>query len=127
MKTIEKMIAVMQAFKDGKEIEFCDNSLSTCTWYSTDAPSWDWYGCDYRVKQELKLKYRPYANADECFADVKKHGSWVKNQRGQYINIVFIENCSISYASDKSILYEYAYSHLVWADDGSVFGMLEEE
>lgn len=51
--------AVEQAYRDGREIEYCyldDNGI----WYRTVVPSFNWNICDYRV-------YRPvaYAYSDE--------------------------------------------------------------
>jgi hypothetical protein len=47
MTTIQEQIAVMQAFADGKEIEF--ESAIDHSWYTTRAPSWNWSYYNYRV------------------------------------------------------------------------------
>lgn len=125
MKTIEEMTAVMQAFQEGKEIEYRSKSSKLTTWHSTEQPCWNWIVYDYRIKQEPK--YRPYANADECFADIRKHGSWVKNTTGMYINILAIGSGYIFYTGKNSFSYKNAYSHLVWADDGTPCGAKEDE
>jgi len=52
MNTAEKIV-VMQAFEDGKEIEyFCDESTSP--WRVTNNPEWCWDSCDYRIKPDPK-------------------------------------------------------------------------
>lgn len=49
MNTKEK-IEVMQAFVDGKEIEYRDSDI----WLPTTDPIWDWDTCDYRIKKTPK-------------------------------------------------------------------------
>lgn len=65
MKTTEEMVAVMQAFMEGKKIEWFDDLL--CEWKDTISPAWDWLGTDYRVKPEVK--YRPYKDTEEMLDD----------------------------------------------------------
>ena len=54
MKDIDHMIAVLQAFKEGKAIQFRDsgNSSTDENWGCALKPSWDWVTFDYRVKPE---------------------------------------------------------------------------
>ena len=52
MKTTEEKIAVMQAWVDGLDIEYCIYTEGWSNEYILmDNPSWDWVGCDYRIKQ----------------------------------------------------------------------------
>lgn len=125
MKTTEEMISVMQSYAEGKKIELRYNRWNGEKWVDVCNPSWAWNEYDYRVKPEPK--YRPYANADECFADVKKHGGWVKNSSGQYIQIIAVGESSITFADNIPFPYENACRYWVWADDRSVFGVLEGE
>jgi len=48
MTTIQEQIAVMQAFADGKEIEFRSN-VDDEYWYDTKEPAWNWCAFTYRV------------------------------------------------------------------------------
>ena len=57
-QTIEA-IRVMQAYVDGKEVEFKWGSMD---WNSTDKPEWNWSAYDYRIKPTATL--RPWT-ADE--------------------------------------------------------------
>lgn len=53
MKTLDEMIAVMQAARDGKLIERRSwNANSLTGWYPAAEPTWDWGLWDYRVKPE---------------------------------------------------------------------------
>ena len=60
MKTIEEKIAVMQAFKDGKEIEVYN--IAKKGWFETNDPAWNWSITDYRVKEESQ--YIPFTFED---------------------------------------------------------------
>ena len=48
--TLDEMIAVMTAAKEGAEIEVCHRTYTECWSAITGVPVWDWYACVYRVK-----------------------------------------------------------------------------
>jgi hypothetical protein len=59
MKTTKEKIAIMQAFIEGKTVEYCYQD--TKEWSKIDSPAWDWIGCDYRIRVEkVKLYYINY-------------------------------------------------------------------
>ncbi len=68
-QTIEA-IRVMQAYVDGKELEFKWGSMD---WNSTDKPEWNWSAYDYRIKPTAKL--RPWT------ADEVPLGAWIRYKR----------------------------------------------
>lgn len=70
-------INVMQAYVDGKNIQWAYNS--TDIWHDTDYPYWK-PNVNYRIKPEPK--YRPFNNADECWQEMLKHQpfGWVRNK-----------------------------------------------
>jgi hypothetical protein len=51
-ETTAEKIAVMQAYVEGKEIQFCESGKET--WLDLNLqdsePRWNWERCDYRVK-----------------------------------------------------------------------------
>lgn len=123
MKDIKSMIAIMQAFAEGKKIETKHESRKD--WESCSKPSWDWIHWDYRIKPEPK--YRPYKNAEECFADVQKHGGWVKNKKENiYWEILMVQNNRVRFISGDMELMSL-FENKVWADDGTPCGVLKEE
>lgn len=77
--------------------------------------------------------YRPYKNAEECFADVKKHGGWVKDKyairhisqitfkepQGIMSDLVQIRGCN-------GRTYNELLMEFVWVDDGTPCGVKEE-
>lgn len=58
MKTIDEMIAVMTAYKEGKPIECRAKDDDNAVWISISGPAWNFFEADYRVKPEPK--YVPY-------------------------------------------------------------------
>ena len=52
MTTLDEMIAVMQAYKEGKAIEFSCKGMDG--WSNAKAPYWDWVTYDYRIKKQTK-------------------------------------------------------------------------
>ena len=50
-KTIVQQIAVMQAFANGKQIEFGNADMNPESYTDIKKPTWDWYHYDYRVKK----------------------------------------------------------------------------
>lgn len=67
MKTLEEMIEVMQAARDGKQIEFCPRSHEhRGPWTPTSDPTWNWKTFDYRVAPE------PWEEAWKVFRDTPR-------------------------------------------------------
>lgn len=83
----------------------------------------------FRIKPEVK-KYRPFANVEECWTEMKKHQpfGWIKSKEDgsrSLITLIISEenidiNCIGGFNSDK-IMKRFTF------DDGAVFGILEEE
>ena len=48
MRTTREMIGVMQAFEDGRAIQYLLNN--TKTWIDAPRPCWNWYQFNFRVK-----------------------------------------------------------------------------
>jgi len=64
MKTLEEKIAVMQAFADGKKIEFLNVNGE---WTPASKPTWDWGTYDYRVKHEPRVIWvNEYLGTTSC-------------------------------------------------------------
>jgi len=88
MKTIDEMLAVMQAAKEGKEIQkrYLYPSVSmTNEWVDFHIPDWNWGIYDYRVKPVEPKRVRLYVNEKGC-------PSWIPNSTDKTLNISeFIE------------------------------------
>lgn len=82
---------------------------------------------EYRIKPEQEPKYRPFANAEECWQEMLKHEpfGWVKTKdKGIRLYIVGLNQkrafTQVGHNYDEAI-DEFTFS------DGTPFGILEEE
>ncbi len=66
----KEAIRIMQAFVDGKEVEWRYRVIEG--WDTTNNPSWDWVACIYRIKPTPVL--RPWA------ADEVPLGAWLRDK-----------------------------------------------
>ena len=71
-ETIEA-IKVMQAFVDGKEVQYLGKELFKQDWCYTLTPLWNWEHYDYRIKPTATL--RPWT------ADEVPLGAWIRYKR----------------------------------------------
>ena len=127
---------ILQAYAEGKVIE-CRTKPNTIK--GTDVPNdWTetkeiefWSNIEYRIKPDSKAeaKYRPFANAEECWNEMKKHQpfGWVKDNETQsffvckaFGNLLFsigIEDKPYNY---NEVLRDYTFA------DGTPFGIKVE-
>lgn len=119
----KQLITVMQAYVDGKQIQYTD--VETEDWTDTESPEWK-PEYDYRVKP--KPTYRPYRNLKECFRDMKNHEPFGYIRQKQKGDLEFIIGTltdggeylklSVSHISRLNTVFErYTYF------DGSPFGI----
>lgn len=133
----KEILPIIQAYAEGKIIE-CRTKPSTVE--GTDVPNdWTemkeiefWKNIEYRIKPDskAKAKYRPFANVEECWTEMKKHQpfGWIKSKEDgsrSLITLIISEenidiNCIGGFNSDK-IMKRFTF------DDGAVFGILEEK
>lgn len=125
---------ILQAFAEGRVIE-CRTKPSSVE--GTDIPNdWTemkeieyWNNTEYRIKPEVK--FRPFANAKECWAEMQKHQpfGWIKCKEG-YFNIVYVDDYYVGLADkdNSSILLasKNSYQDNTFAD-GTPFGVKNEE
>lgn len=112
---------ILQAFAEGKVIEcrtkpsFIEGSDVPNDWTEMKEIEF-WKNVEYRIKPEPK--YRPFANAEECWNEMQKHQpiGWVKYE-DKYISI------SAIYSNND---YETDFDDYTFAD-GTPFGVKVEE
>ena len=137
---IKQLVDVMQAYVNGKTIQYYDVDLSfkiehpgepnfNDKWVDVDEDHLfrpDFY--NYRVKPEPR--YRSFKNAEECWQEMLKHQpfGWIKCKEG-YFNIVYVndEYAGLGDRYDSSILLasKNSYQDNTFAD-GTPFGIKEE-
>ena len=74
------MLPIIQAFAEGKEIEFRSKGFDEEWKKVNEIPGLSYSSFDYRIKPEAK--YRPFKDADECWQEMLKHQpfGWVKEK-----------------------------------------------
>lgn len=102
---IAECIKVMQAYVEGKQIQYVDSE--TEDWADIESPIWNWDTYDYRIKPEPE--YRPFKDADECWQEMLKHEpfGWV---------VIIENNLSIKY-NIQALVQDGVKSTAVLTDD----------
>lgn len=128
---------ILQAFAEGRVIE-CRTKPSTVE--GTDIPNdWTemkeieyWNNTEYRIKPDskAKAKYRPFANVEECWTEMKKHQpfGWVRDKKdGYYVLITAVDNGDYMSLSGNSGWSFYSLMKDYTFADGIPFGVKVEE
>ena len=120
---IKSFLPILQAFADGKEIE----SREEDKWYRVLEICNEMNPQDYRIKPEPK--YRPFANAEECWKEMLKHqpfGYTYDRFNNIRDSITKVATTGVSYDSTTVISFEEIFDRFVFAD-GIPFGVKLEE
>ena len=128
---------ILQAFAEGKAIE-CRTKPSAIE--GKDIPNdWTemkdityWSNIEYRIKPDskAKAKYRPFANVEECWTEMKKHQpfGWVRDKKdGYYVLITAVDNGDYMSLSGNSGWSFYSLMKDYIFADGTPFGVKVEE
>ena len=133
-KEAAELLPIIQAFAEGRKIE-----RKTRSWEFNkgwrDETQWgetEELICRdtfvYRIKPEPK--YRPFANAEECWNEMQKHQpfGWVrsKDDGSRALITLMISERDISINSISGFTM-YELMEKFTFDDGAVFGILKEE
>lgn len=80
-KQAKEMLPILVAFAEGKKIQSRCIKGDESLFYDDEDPSFDG-DFEYRIKPVSK--YRPFANAEECWEEMRKHQpfGWVKTDSG---------------------------------------------
>lgn len=98
------LLPILQAYAEGKVIE-CRTKPSVVEgidvqndWAEMKEIEY-WNNIEYRIKPDskAKAKYRPFANVEECWTEMKKHQpfGWVRNKfnnNGVIATIIFLDS-----------------------------------
>lgn len=130
---VKQLLPIWVAYAEGKVIE-CRTKPGTI---STSIPNeWTemkeigfWNGIEYRIKPEPK--YRPFANAEECWQEMLKHQpfGWVTYQCA-FFHIIYIEDKLIGYGSACGTILHSKFNDVLKSftfADGLPFGVEEEK
>ena len=110
----EEAIAVMQAYVNGKTIQYRPRTANSEWTDVVGNPNWSWYHNHYRVKPTVV--YRPYSSEVECMHDIltNRSNSWMK-VKGENKYFLLRE---VSHKTDFNFMFRN-YEYI----DGSPFGM----
>ena len=123
----EQLLPIIQAFSEGKEIEGLYKGTKS-PWFKIKDMDFN-EGIIFRIKPEPK--YRPFANAEECWTEMLKHQplGWVKGDKCFY-NIVSVSNIDVSMANVSGDIVTLDFSEVMEDNtfaDGTPFGVKIEE
>ena len=119
-KEAKELLPVIQAFAEGKEIEYYD--CNDDDWIKTDTPIWA-SKINYRIKPEPK--YRPFKSQEECWGEMLKHQpfGWVRSKKCKAL----LWNVTSINKDDITIICDYYKFHRAFEcfefTDGTPFGI----
>ena len=91
MSTIQEKIAVMQAFADGKRVEYRDKDTPG-DWRIAAFPCWDWEDFDYRIKSEPRRIWVNFYTEDfEAYLSAKAATDAAQNCVASECCVEFVE------------------------------------
>lgn len=129
---IKELLPIMQAFAEGKTIQFQNTFGAWIDIPNNGKVCFDEGLTEFRIKSEPK--YRPFKSQEECWNEMHKHPNfgWIKgNVTGEYKQIVRIYNYNaelifnIGYNGSADYSPEMMFSSYTFAD-GTPFGIKEE-
>lgn len=132
------LLPIIQAFAEGKVIE-CRTKPSALSKSWQDMNEWTemkeiefWSNIEYRIKPDskAKAKYRPFANVEECWTEMKKHQpfGWVRDKKdGYYVLITAVDNGDYMSLSGNSGWSFYSLMKDYTFADDTPFGVKVEE
>ena len=114
----------MQAYLDGKDVEYYDEKSSE--WELDINPSWS-DKVRYRIKP--KSAYRPFESAQECIEEMRKHEAfgWVKDKPefGYTCSIITRVSTSLIRRDEAWFCTKEMFQYITFLD-GSPFGVKVE-
>ena len=124
----KQLLPIIQAFAEGKAIESRCIKGDKSLWYDDEDPSFD-NDLEYRIKPEQK--YRPFANAEECWQEMQKHQpfGFITSQCA-FFHVIYIEDKLIGYGSACGTILHIKFNDALKSftfADGTPFGILEED
>ena len=117
----KQLLPIIQAFAEGK----CVETKTGSGWVNMENMSFVGKPKAYRIKPEPK--YRPFANAEECWKEMQKHQpfAWVKEKHSDHYSLITEVN-RLSIKVKEGCLFTDGVKYYTFAD-GTPFGVKVEE
>ena len=121
----KELLNIIKAFVEGKviQLETVDKG-----WQDIHSASFDSNPKNYRIKPEPK--YRPFANAEECWQEMQKHQpfGWVIKHNEGKILIGQVPSGGIVLHNQRGSMFGFDEANRILTfADGIPFGIKEEE
>ena len=120
----KELLPIIQAYAEGKTIEFLRKSPTGATWIELDDPDFTWNKNNYRIKPESK--YRPFKTKEECWNEILKHHpfGWITGKT-EHLSITSVSDVHIWLGDNVYFTFEDAFNEYTFTD-GTPFGIKEE-
>ena len=127
-KEAAELLPIIQAFAEGRDIEYRTKGFNENWKKVTQIPALSFEAFEYRIKPNPK--YRPFANAEECWQEMMKHQpfGWITSQ-GAFFYIIYTENKMFGYGSACGTILHSEFNDVLKRftfADGTPFGIKEE-
>lgn len=124
-KTAAELLPIIKAFSEGKTLQIRQNGSE---WIDTETASFIGFPSEYRIKPESK--YRPFKDAEECWAEMQKHQpfGWVKDKKDGHHALITAsddDTCGMS-LNGKAAWSLSGIMDLFTFADGTPFGVKVE-
>ena len=125
-KEAKELMPIIQAFAEGKTIQYYDSLIDISDWEDCENPNFENLTYKFRIKPEST--YRPFANAKECWQEMQKHKpfGWVKSTLFKDFDLVQRVTTLYVEINREIIDYKDALEKFTFADDNN-FGVKVDE
>ena len=125
-KEAKELMPIIQAFAEGKTIQYYDSLIDIADWEDCENPNFENLTYKFRIKPEST--YRPFANAKECWQEMQKHKpfGWVKSTL--FKDLALVKRVTTLYVEINRDIIDYkdALEKFTFADDTN-FGVKVEK
>lgn len=118
----KELLPIIKAYVEGKTIQL---QHLDCTWQDAKYLNLG-RGLIYRIKPEPK--YRPFKDAEECWAEMLKHQpfGWVKSKENGYYSFITMLNNRFRLNGYDGWRFDDTIKKFTFAD-GTTFGVKEDK
>lgn len=122
----KELLPIIQAYAEGKVIQINQPIVG---WKDNNEPLFNGDTSSYRIKPEPK--YRPFKDAEECWAEMLKHQpfGWVKRKENEHYSLITdVDDIRYGISLNERSGFDMNY---VWVNytfvDSTPFGVKTEE
>ena len=125
-KEAKELMPIIQAFAEGKTIQYYDSLIDIADWEDCENPNFENLTYKFRIKPETT--YRPFKDAEECWKEMLKHKpfGWVKSTL--FKDFALVKRVTTLYVEINRDIIDYkdALEKFTFADDTN-FGVKVEK